>query len=274
MGIFDDRVSALWTVYEVELQFRDQLRGGKSKDPNLIEQNLIRKLKLNPDNEELKRIFLENLIGVGVDIPERASLEEIGKALRETTALKQTNGFLRDPEHGLYIEAYQVKAGLKEVVNILFDMDGVRWGGRAKLRGTGDTLGKSPKSAVAEWCYVEPDRIYLDRQEPDDVQCKTMHVDTPQGPRDTLSYVEFVTRPRISFRVRVLKDRVKQEDWWVIWSTFQNVGLGADRALERGKFDIERWELVNVTAEQPPIPLKRPRAKRDDAVDAAAAAGD
>lgn len=114
MGIFSDKVS-IFTIYEAELEFRGRMMGGVPKDPKVVEGWLKSKAGIK-DDWELYNSVLRTMIEQGVDISEGATHEEVIEAYdkwsEEHANAKQTNGFKVDPDHGLYIESRQVKAGI------------------------------------------------------------------------------------------------------------------------------------------------------------------
>jgi hypothetical protein len=277
MGIFQGKTPDFWAVYDVELCIKE-MRGGVSKDPALVEKSLIRRLKtVNADTEEFRHIYIQQLQGLGVDVNPEDSYEQLVKAAQQAAAVKKTNGFLSD-EHGLYVGAYQFKAALKEAAATVFGIEGVYWLQRPMKTKEGLTGGKAARSAVAEWVYVSPDQIYLrgaDDQilkQPTGTATKVMHVDTAQGPRDALGYVEFVRNVTVRFQVEVLKNRVTEQQWWALWNAVEKGGIGADRALGKGQNDLLRFDLTKRNTVGPQIPLVRPPHRASAGADDQAAA--
>lgn len=243
MGIFEPTASDLFTTYSARIRFRDRLMGGVPKNPKIIEGWLRAKAGIEQE-EEIRRATLRTLLELGADVTPDMSFEELEKASEALAAQRQTNGFKMD-ENGLYIESRQVKAMLKESVNILYPYGSGKWGGRKTVdRKTGaekDTGGKSAKSFVAERVFISPDRLSLGRPEPDGVELFIGHVTGPQGPQSTLTYHEYVSEAEITFDVMVLRDEVKAEHWPEIWLHAQENGLGALRSQGFGRFDVEAW---------------------------------
>jgi hypothetical protein len=242
MGIFDDQTTDLFIRYRARLQFRGRVAGGTPSDPKLIEAWLRRQTGVT-DVEEIRAMTVQTLIELGVDAEvfgEDADptlrFETISQVAELIAKKSKTTMFKRD-EVGLYIENRGVKAMLKECVNVLYASKerADRWG----------PTGKGPRSATAEWVFVDPPHISLGRTEPDGVELSIGHIVGPQGPRSTLDYYEYVEGAIIDFDVMVLKDRVDQKHWPEIWRYAQESGLGAKRSQGLGTFDIVGWDRLN-----------------------------
>lgn len=238
-SIFAGRHADLFTSYRVELTFRARLMGGVPKDPKVIEGWLRSKAGIS-DTEEVRQALLRTLIELGADVSGGETFDELVAASEALAAQRSTNGFKRDAG-GLYIEARQVKAMLKESVNILFA--GERWG-RTK---------KGPKSYAAERLFIRPDRIHLDRQEPDGVEMVIGHVSGPQGQRSTLGYHEYVEHASIAFTLDstdaapgsgTVEDCVASEHWPLIWMHAEANGLGALRSQGHGQFAVTAFDRL------------------------------
>lgn len=227
-SVFGDG-SDIFTVYEVEATFREKIMGGVPMRRNVIE-GWIKAGTGIEDVEERRRLMLKTLIEMGVDVHEGMSDEEIDAAA-EKMAESHTNGFKRD-ETGLYIEGRQIKAMLKESVNILYAGD--RWG---KTR-------KGPRSFVAERLFPQDERIYLGRKQADDVALVVGHVSDAAGKRSTLAYHEYVERAVITFRLEMLRDELTQQQWREIFLHAERNGLGALRSQGHGQFRVTRFERV------------------------------
>lgn len=229
-SVFAQDASDLFTTYEVDLAFEDKLMGGIPKSPNVIEGWLRSQAGIE-DQEEVRQAMLRTLIELGADVNAGMTREELEQASEELAAVKSTNGFKVD-ENGLYIEDRQVKAMLKESVNILYAGD--RWG---KTR-------KGPRSFVAERAFVKPARIYLGRHEPDGVELVIGHVSDAAGKRSTLAYHEYAECPTITIQVEMLRDQLTAKQWSEIFTLAERNGLGALRSQSHGRFAVTRWERV------------------------------
>ncbi len=164
--------------------------------------------------------------------------EDLVKASKRLAGSMQTNGFKLD-ENGLYIESRQLKAGIKENVNVLFA--GQRWG---RTR-------KGPKSFTAERTFVNPDRLYLGVKEPDGIDLVIGHVKDKQGERSTVTYYEYVMQPTLEFEIIAARqntgekneiDAIPHEDWARVWTLYEENGIGALRSQGHGRFDIVQWD--------------------------------
>lgn len=233
MGVFDtDQYKPFWTRYRATLQFREKLMGGIPRDPKLIEGWIRTKTGLI-DNE-MKSLLIRTLNESGVEVREEMTPEEIDEAASKIAGLKETTGLKRD-EYGLFVEERQVKAMLKECVNVLY---------------AGERVGPTKKGAKAyftERVFVNPDRIYLGIDEPSGIEMIIGHVSGPQGPRSTLGYHEYALRPTVTFDVLVARDLI-EESWWPdIWRHAQENGFGALRSQGHGRFDLVEWDRIALT---------------------------
>lgn len=239
VSIFADAHASLFTTYRVEATFTGKVMGGVPKDPKIIEGWLRSKAGIS-DTDEVRQALIRTLIELGADVSGGETFDELVAASEALAAQRSTNGFKRDAG-GLYIESRQVKAMLKESVNVLFA--GERWG-RTK---------KGPKSFTAERLFVRgvnadtPERIHLDRAEPDGVEMVIGHVTGPQGPRSTLGYHEYAEHASIAFLVDstdatpgagAVEDCIAPEHWPLIWLHAQANGLGALRSQGHGQFAV------------------------------------
>lgn len=239
-SIYAARRGDLFTTYRIELTFTAKIMGGVPRDPKIIEGWLRSKAGIS-DEHEIRQAMLRTLTELGVNLTGAETFDELVTASEALAAQRQTNGFKRD-DQGLYIEARQVKAMLKESVNILFAGD--RWG-RTK---------KGPRSYTAERLFVAPDRIHLGRMEPDGVDMVIGHVTGPQGPRSTLAYHEYVEQASITFSIDSTDaapgskgaptDCIDPEHWPLIWMHAEANGLGALRSQGHGQFAVTAFEAA------------------------------
>jgi hypothetical protein len=234
MGVFDGHKQRLFTTYAVRLEFRDKLMGGTPKDPKAIEGWLKKNAGLA--GGELRRATVRTLIENGVDLTENPTDDEINAAIAGVASLKQTQGFKTDKEHGLYVEARAVKAMLKESVNVAY---------AGEKRGP---TRKGFRSFFAERVFVNPDRIYVGTRQPSGVELFVGHVTGREGPRSTLTYVEYVERPVLACEVIVFNDEITEDEWPTIWVHAGENGFGALRSQGFGRFEVERWDTVEAPA--------------------------
>lgn len=253
MGIFDDQAGAaeLFTTYRAVLVFRDKLMGGIPKNPAVIE-GWLRSKTMVTQGEEIKQMMFRTLLELGADVTAEMTFEELEAASAGLAAVKNTNGFKQDSD-GLYLEARNVKAMLKEVTNALYA--GQPWvipgsvrprRGRGKEDGQTAGIYKGAKSFVAERVFIEPDRIHFGKAEPDGVDLFVGHVQGPAGRTSNVTYYEYMERPTLTFDVLVAEDGVPPEAWGRLWYMAQENGLGALRSQGHGQFDITHWDKLPI----------------------------
>ena len=101
------------------------------------------------------------------------------------------------------------------------------------------------RSKLAERVIVEPDRIYIGKEEDIKIGERVVHAMTPRGPRSSIRQYEYIETPEIVFRLRVLDDRVFDIGHLRILLEYaQYFGLGANRSQGEGKFELV--ELVDI----------------------------
>ena len=229
MGIFDAEVNR-YEVWTATIQFRGKLVGGHPKEAKALREMLIRKAELADTSEILRAELIRLAREYEIDVDTGPlTLEQI-EELVDQKATKTGNGFEVD-EEGLYIGSYQVKAAFRESCNIIFG--GERWG---KTK-------KSAKGYLAERLFVDPERIYLGREEPDGVLIKTGTVSGMQGKRSIMTQAEFCTQPKLTFNVRLARDSKELIDAIPqLWVSMQDQGIGAMRSSGHGTFDLVGWK--------------------------------
>jgi len=194
-------MKGMWRVFEVKLKFRDRLVGGVPQEAESLKKWLASR---NQGSRYLELLgYLDNE--------------------RETEEIPHI-GFLKDPEKGLFIEARQVKAGLKKAANVCRNVLGFKGFMKARLN---------------ERVFVEPQHIFLNKDEPDGTLERFVHVVTPLGQRSAVKLCDYVKEAEITFRLRVLDDGVITEDHLkALFEWLQEAGLGAERGQSEGKFDV------------------------------------
>lgn len=242
-GIFDS-VTESWTRLEITGQFMTYVAGGVPKDQKLIENWLRAKAGMTDEDGELRRTVLATMqqreyklgsLAAEETDHEGKTLELAQSAAAEIATEMKGNGFKSDTDGGLYIEGRQPKAMIREGTNILFA--GQRWGATKK----------GPRSLVAECLFVEDDRIYLGRQQPDMMIPFTGHVISQQGPRSTLTYYEICIQPTFQITLRIANDpstgepKVAIPDVMRIIEHCQWLGIGALRSQGFGT-----WKAMKV----------------------------
>jgi len=215
----------LYTEYDIVLQVRERVCGGIPVDEKTIENWLRSRGVLAKEAATRAKIVREE---VGAD-------EYVDEASKSSWT-----SFKKD-ETGIYLEPRQIRALIKESSFILELTKNVR-GLRQRLQ---------------HGLVIKPDRIYLMRdnvpvKEVDGQAEGPIHVMGPQGPRTALKRQDYVLKPTISFRVRVVNpvgkeetDYLKEERLRAIFEWAEDgIGLGASRSQDEGKFDIVKFERV------------------------------
>ena len=209
--------SQLYDIYTLEIAMRDKLCGGVPKNPDVLDDWV--KTKTGHDDEQTAQLT-----------------EEARAALLDTVTEKSWNGFLADPDNGLFIEARQLKAMFKECASLLRIT--VQKSGSKQILQHGFEVKALDGGA----------RIYLGRQKADGYVEGPIHVSTAQGPRTALKRVDYVEGVTLTFAVWVLrtapgeKRHLGARDIETMLALAQENGFGADRSQGRGKFDVVRFE--------------------------------
>lgn len=217
----DDRFQSrkLYDVYLCTIVFRGRLCGGVPRNKELIKAWVMAGTEHNDELTETQT-------------------QEAKDAIINDVAEKSWIGFFEDAEKGLWLHTRNVKAALKQ--------------GASMLRITKDKIGS--KQIFAEGSEIKglggSDRIYLDRKVPDGTDEKPIHVMTAQGPRTALKRFDYVTQPKISFEIWVLKTaagekrHIGEEDIVYVLTFLQENGIGADRSQGEGKFSVLEFEKI------------------------------
>ncbi len=229
-GIWDADEAELFTRYRVSLKYTGRIMGGVPQKPEAIEGWILRSLQ--GGDAELYQAMQETLEQIGIESNADMTYEELKDAAKKVASKQHGNTFRRDA-NGLFIAAYQIKAAIKENVNILY-------AGKEKWGKTK----KGPKSFVAERVFIDEDRVYLGRQEPDGVHLQVGHVTGPQGPRSTLTYFDYVEQPEITFTVSSLRDEVTPQQWKEIFIAMQRNAIGALRSMGYGQFRVTAFDKM------------------------------
>lgn len=247
MGIFDNDTD-LFTTYRATLAFRDKIMAGIPGDPSLVEDWIKTHSHASTSNEIMHERLKKNLREMGADQEDVERLDEADeKSFQEVydeivaklAAQKQTNVFKRNGG-GLYMESRKVKAMIKEVCNVLWP--GERWGSAKDGR-----FKKGPKYFMAERAFVRPNKLYLNRSEPDGVELFVGHVVDKTGPKSTLTYYQYVEGAELNLYIMLTPDAVDEmaDRWPRFWVHSQENGLGALRSQGHGKFDITAFDKVD-----------------------------
>ena len=197
----------------------ERICGGIPSDPNVAEAWI--KSKLSSADDLLRQQVAEVMLERGI------TKEEASAEIRKNRHL---NGFKQDPEHGLYVEGRQLKAGIKEAVSVAVAA------GKIRQTGWGNTR-KNLAAFVAEHVGVVEDRLYLGVSEPTGIQQHFPHTYKGTG----IQYTEYVDDADIHFTVRT-DWNFEPKDWALIWLTGEQQGLGAGRSMGYGRYTVTKWE--------------------------------
>lgn len=199
-----------------------RLAGGVPSHPRVIEAWLRQKFADKDDliREAVAEIMVER--GVTAD-------EAIASQLESA----HLNGFRRDELGGLFIPGYHLKAALKEAASVAVNA--------GKLPATGP-WGKTKKYLMnwfSEHIYVIEDRLGLGVTAPTDVAQHFPHTHNGNG----IQYIEYCDEAKVSFTIE--SDwQLTEEQWALLWTTAERLGLGAMRSQGYGRFDVIEWDAI------------------------------
>lgn len=210
------RTEAYPYKFEVELLV-GTLVGGIPSDPKVAEGWIKTKMGQTSDTA-VQQMVAQVMAERGVSADE---------AIKIANEMKNLNGFKRDSDTGeLYIEGRQVKAMVKEAVNVAIAA------GKVTQRGWGNTR-KNLLSFIAEHVFVVEDRIPLGVKEPTGVHQRFVHTWKGTG----IQYEEFVDGAVVKFTL--ISDWEFEEKVWAgILLTGERQGLGATRSMGYGQFEV------------------------------------
>lgn len=205
--------------YAIDLHV-PQLAGGVPANPDAARAHIERKLR---DNDTILRSAVAELMvekGITAD-----------EAAQEVRSQNHVVTFRRDPERGLWIGGYQLKAAIKEAANVARAVGRLpaRWG----------LTKKGIEGFVAEHVFVVEDRLYLGVDEPSgSVQ---RFVQTWRG--SGISIQEYVEDAKLSATIET-DHEFSEEEWAILWTTGERQGVGATRSQGFGRYYVTRWERL------------------------------
>jgi hypothetical protein len=210
-------------VFEGELLVHT-IAGGIPSDPNVARAWLSTKLAGKDDL--IQKAVAETMVERGI------SMEEATKMVNE---LRHLNGFKRASNGQLVIEGRQLKACLKEAVNVAANA------GKITTKGWGNPDNKNYLKGVKAWfpehVGVVDYYLYLGVTEPTGVIQRFVH--TPRG--TGIQYEEYIENAKVAFTLETDHD-FTEEQWAMIWLTAERMGIGASRSQGFGKFEVTRWD--------------------------------
>jgi len=216
-------VIRMWTLYSVELQFNDRFAASTPKNPEDIEIILgVRAPSQNSIERREKK-------GKNVTpLPELA--EQVKEEVQAKEEVERGYATFKRDDNGLYYEARCVRAHLKDCANVIAGQLGI----------------KGLKRRLADRVYVEPEKLYIDRKEPDGSETRIVHAMTPRGPRSSFKTFDYAERPRLGFTLKVLNDGVITKK--ILEKVFQYGeihGMGQERGQDMGKYKVIKFEKVS-----------------------------
>ncbi len=223
-SVFEKFRDQAWPYkYAATLHARN-IVGGTPTDPK-VGENFIRS-KLKGSEDLIRETVAALIVERGIDAE---------KAAEEADKLKHLNGFKRD-DQGLYIEGRQVKAAIKEAVNVAYATDKIL--NKAGKNSWGRTS-KGIHGFVAEHVCVPEDRVYLGREEADVVLQKFVHTFRGSG----IQYEECMVDADLAFTVEC-DFEFTDEFWAMVWLTGEQQGIGASRSQGFGRYVVTRWDRL------------------------------
>lgn len=201
------------------------IAGGVPTDDKVAEAWL--RTKLADKDDLIREAVAKTMVERGIGAEEAAA---------EVDSLKHLNGFKRD-ETGLYIEGRQLKAALKEAVNVAANA------GKITAKGWGNPDNANYKKGIKGWfpehVFVLEDRLHLGVAEPTGIVQRFVH--TPRG--TGIQYEEYVEDAKASFTI-VTDHDFTAEQWAMIWLTGEQQGIGASRSQGFGRYEVTSWERI------------------------------
>lgn len=202
------------------------IAGGVPTDQKKAESWL--KTKFADSDNLIRAKAAEIMVERGIDLD--AATDEVIKH-------SHLNGFKRDPERGLYIMGYQLKAALKEAAQVAANEGRLRskeWHGP-----DGVIYKKQLKGWFPEHVFVCEDRLHLGIDKPTGVAQRFVHTYRGNG----IQYEEYVEGAKIDFTVETDHD-FKDAEWAAIWLSGERLGIGATRSQGYGRYEVTAWERI------------------------------
>ena len=252
--------------YMVELTFEAKCLGGQPKSSDVLQKWVRGKLE-----KEAKQAGKKDL-----PFPNEEQREEILEAqvarmtsatpseLTDDKVLERWCGFFTDLSGWPWIGTYQIKAALKETA-LSIGITKSRSGSKQSMQALFDV--RACNQDGVPLYGPEGDMIYFERDgeivsKPDNWLERTIHVQTPQGPRDSVVRNDYLEGATVRFVIMVGAQlyesrRSARLDDSLITEIMAHAGpngLGASRSQGFGKFQVTK--LVKLTDVAPIRPVK------------------
>jgi len=234
----------LYSHYRITITLNDWIMGGIPKSPDVIENWIAFHLK---DSHRLDQLAAKTEAAIGLAKPDQGQAvaeHQLAMSSPELTdeqmqSIQEYNwcGFHHNAD-GLYLEGRCIKAMLKESANIL----------RRKMDLT------ALKARVAERLFVSDYTVSLGVNEPSGSHQGVVHAMTPQGKISALSRTDYVTKPKMSFTIKILDeplvDKAKKFQFTpmalleLLLDYSTSIGVGAKRSQGFGRFTVDNIEVL------------------------------
>lgn len=204
-----------WNKYDVVLEMTGRFAASLPKTKKEIEAMLVNRMPTKRPENFIPIPELLESVAESVEIS-----DEEGKEKAELKYGFST--FCRD-KNGLYYEGRCIRGHLKDCANQVKDILNVN----------------ALKAKVSNKVYVMTDKIYLSVDEVDGVEQRFIQVMTPQGPRSTIKFIDYLERPELKFRLNVLDDDVITEAILKVIFEYGSIhGLGQERSQGWGRYQF------------------------------------
>lgn len=201
------------------------IAGGVPSDPKVIEGYI--RSKVEDTDDRIRKLIAETMA------ERELKYEDAIQAVVEDT---NVNGFKSD-ETGLYIDGRQLKACLKEAASIAVAAGKIPQAGYGKASKQGKFLTKF----LPEHVFVREERLSLGVERPTETVNTFGHVRTPQGNRSIIKSFDTVREAKVEAHIDTDWE-LPERTWAMLWLTAGQNGLGADRSMGYGVFDVVIWE--------------------------------
>ncbi|OPX65636.1 MAG: hypothetical protein A4E30_00307 [Methanomassiliicoccales archaeon PtaB.Bin215] len=211
----EKKMSEAFVKYKIKAKFVDRLMGGLPGNPELVDVFLAQK-KLLPGEKE----SAERMLNISQNMATVEGVEEI-----------MSNIFARD-EIGLYLNAYQLSAALKEAAYV--------------QKSVWPTAMKRGVRVLPSKLYLKRDGAYIEK--PDGEEQFVSHLEEVRTgrPYSAIKKVEFLNQPEFEAEIWVAnvtgkgapKPLINEETMRLLLDHVQMAGIGAMRSMGFGMCEI------------------------------------